>query len=142
MSVHRAIGRASEALTLAALCACISVTDGGAAAVNMAGAWQYTGTQTAPGADITGVLTVSSQDGELIGGSVSWEERTGPGATRLLSGALSGRVIGVDDVDFDVLLGDGTRRHVGRITADTIRGTWFQAEGGLTGAFTAIRGDQ
>ena len=142
MRVHRAIRGVSEALILAALCACISVADGADAAVNMAGAWQYAGTQTAPGADITGVLTVSSQDGELIGGSVSWEERTSPGVTRLLSGALSGRVIGVDDIDFDVLLGDGTRRHVGRIIADTIRGTWFQAEGGLTGAFTAIRGDQ
>ncbi|HKS06298.1 MAG TPA: hypothetical protein VJR92_08310 [Gemmatimonadaceae bacterium] len=122
--------------------ACIDVTDGGAAAVNMSGAWEYTATQTSPSADLTGVLTVSSQDGELLGGSVSWEERTGPGTTRLLSGAVSGRLIGTDDVDFDVLLSEGTRRHVGRLVADTIRGTWVQIGSGTSGEFVAVRGDQ
>jgi hypothetical protein len=122
--------------------ACIDVTDGGAAAVNLSGAWEYTGTQIAPSADLSGVLTVSSQDGELIGGSVSWEERTGPGTTRLISGALSGRLIGTEDVDFDVLLSEGTRRHVGRLTADTIRGTWVQVGSGVSGAFVVVRGDQ
>lgn len=124
---------------LAGAAACISTTDNSGPAPDITGAWSYTGTQAAPSADLTGVVTIAAQDGELIGGSATWEESSSGGMVRLIGGQLSGRVIGTADVDFDVLLSDGTRRHVARLTADTMRGSWVQAPGGLTGQFTAVR---
>lgn len=128
--------------SLAGAVACISTTDNSGPAANVAGVWSYAGTQAAPTADLTGVVTVAAQDGELIVGSATWEENRSGGMVRTIGGSLNGRVIGATDIDFDVQLLDGTRRHVARLTADTMRGTWVQSPGGLTGQFTAVRGPQ
>ena len=52
---------------------------------------------------------------------------------------MSGRVIGEQDVDFDIMLEGVSRRHVGRIRADTIDGSWVQFGNGRSGSFRAVR---
>jgi hypothetical protein len=104
------------------------------------GEWEFTGTQTAPQATMTGSLTIQTQSGDLITGSAGWDERDGFGVVRSTGGPVSGRVIGQQDVDFDIVTDDGvTRRHVGRIRADTMDGSWVQFGDGRTGSFRAVR---
>lgn len=103
------------------------------------GEWEFTGTQSAPQATMTGYLTIQSQNGDLITGTAGWDERDGFGVVRSAGGVVSGRVIGAQDVDFDITLEGVSRRHVGRIRADTIDGSWVQFGDGRTGSFRAVR---
>ncbi len=104
------------------------------------GAWEFTGTQAAPSATLEGQLTISAQDGDLIAGTAGWDERDAVGVVRPAAGPISGRVIGDSDVDFDVTIGGVTRRHVGRLLADTMSGNWVQVSDGRSGSFRAVRG--
>ncbi len=103
------------------------------------GSWRLVGTQRAPSAAMEGLLVVEAQEGDLISGRASWEERDAMGIVRQEGGALSGRVVGSQDVDFDVSASGVTRRHVGRLRADTIEGSWIQISDGRTGTFRAVR---
>lgn len=104
------------------------------------GTWTLTGTQSAPSATLDGQLTVSAQDGDQISGSAGWQERDAAGMLRPDGGPMSGRVIGETDVDFDITVGGIARRHVGRIRADTIEGSWVQVSDGRSGTFRLVRG--
>lgn len=127
-------------VTLGLLTACTLPGEPEADAVLVRGEWEYTGTQAAPQATLTGFLTIQSQSGDLITGTAGWDERDGFGVVRSAGGAVSGRVIGEQDVDFDVRLGEGVVvRHVGRIRADTMDGSWVQVLEGRTGSFRAVR---
>jgi len=136
VNVRRAILLALGAATIG----CLEPAGPAAAAADLRGTWRFTAAQDAPSLQLTGSLVIASQQGDLITGSISWEERDPSGATRLEGGAVTGRVIEQSDVDFDVLLGGGTRRHVARLLADTMSGSWLQVGGGGRGEFRAVRG--
>ena len=105
----------------------------------MRGTWQYSGQQSEPSLQLTGTLVIAFQDGALLTGSLSWEERDGSGGTRLQAGAVSGRVIERSDIDFDVFVADRTRRHVARLGDGSMNGAWVQIETGRSGQFVAVR---
>lgn len=126
--------------TLSLLAGCSLPGEPAAGSTVVRGQWAFTGTQAAPQATMTGYLTIRSQSGDLISGTAGWDERDGFGVVRSAGGSVSGRVIGEQDVDFDILLEGVVRRHVGRIRADTIDGSWVQFSDGRTGSFRAVRG--
>lgn len=107
----------------------------------MRGSWAYSGTQATPTLELVGTLVVSTQSGREITGSLTWEERDGLGGVQLRSAPISGRVIGMEDTDFDALALDATRRHVARISAngDTIEGIWIATAISRNGGFKAVR---
>lgn len=120
--------------------ACASTTDPSTDVADLRGTWQYNGEQTAPALTMVGTLVIEAQQGALVTGRISWEEAAVGGGTRVDGGAVTGRVIDRSDVDFDVFLPGGERRHVARLTADTMRGAWVQLSSGRSGEFVAVRG--
>jgi hypothetical protein len=128
---------ASLALLTLAGCALPTGTERDAADVR--GEWEFTAEQVAPALTIEGVLRVERQDGDLIVGTASWEERDALGVVRLGGGAVTGRVIGETDVDFDILVGAVARRHVARLAADTMAGSWVQPGSTASGSWRAVR---
>lgn len=120
--------------------ACAAATDPSTDVADLRGTWQYSGEQTAPALTMVGTLVIEAQQGDLLTGRISWEEQAVGGGTRVDGGAVTGRVIDRSDVDFDVFLPGGERRHVARLTADTMRGAWVQLSSGRSGEFLAVRG--
>lgn len=127
-------------LAALALGACAMPTDSSGDVADVRGAWAFTGQQVTPSVQLTGTLTITGQDGDLVTGTLTWEERDALGVSRLDGGPVSGRVIERGDVDFDLIRTTGTRRHVARLSADTMEGSWVQIQGGLSGSFRAVRG--
>jgi hypothetical protein len=122
------------------LAACDSPTSNDTGVTNVIGSWQYLATQAVPALEIEGALQITDQDGRFFSGSAAFTETDVQGTTRTRGGALSGRVIGGGVVDFDVHIDLQTRRHVARIIADSITGTWSaQGAAGLSGPFSARR---
>ncbi len=120
--------------------ACAFATDPDQTVADVRGTWQYSGAQSAPALVLTGTLSISTQQGEVVGGQLSWQEPDGSGGTANRGGAVSGRVIETTDVDFDVLAPGVTRRHVGRLVGDSIKGAWIETSTGKSGDFVAVRG--
>lgn len=120
--------------------ACTMSTEASTDVADLRGSWHFTGDQTAPALSMDGTLVIESQQGDLVSGRLSWQEQVVGGGTRLDGGPVTGRVIDRSDVDFDVLMAGGERRHVGRLSADTMRGAWVQVTTGSSGAFVAVRG--
>jgi hypothetical protein len=120
--------------------ACDSPTSNDDVGVNVLGSWQYLATQAVPALEIEGALQITEQDGRFFSGTAAFTETDVQGTKRTRGGALSGRVIGDDVVDFDVHIDVQTRRHVARIVADSVGGTWSAAGvAGLSGPFSARR---
>lgn len=119
---------------------CAFATDPAAEVADVRGTWTYSGEQAAPALVLTGTLSISAQQGEVLSGQLSWQEPDGSGGTANRGGAVSGRVIETTDVDFDVLVPGVTRRHVGRLVGDSIKGAWIETASGKSGAFVAVRG--
>ena len=107
---------------------------------DLEGTWQYSGDQAAPSLTLGGTLLIQSQSGDVVSGQLSWVEADGLGGSLSRGGAVSGLVIETTDVDFDVILPGGNRRHVGSIAGDTIRGAWLEVVSGKSGTFLAVRG--
>lgn len=135
-----------RALTLCAtLCATLVVaacdlsTEPTGPVADVRGTWRYVGTQSAPALQLEGTLVVTQQRGDIISGSVTWEERDGLGDVQVKGGQMTGRVIGLEDIDFDVLLPEGDRRHVARVSGDSIDGVWAAVSAGRSGDFRASR---
>jgi hypothetical protein len=106
---------------------------------DLVGEWELTGSQASPAFAYVGTLEITGQDGETIVGQASWTEPDGMGGSLASGGPLNGLVIGTTDVDFDLEVEGGDRRHVGRIHSDTISGVWLQSPGGKTGEFRLVR---
>jgi hypothetical protein len=105
------------------------------------GSWTYRATQTSPtAASLGGVLEITSQCGGTIGGTLDVTEVDAQGASRRLTGAVSGAVAD-SGVDFDAYLDTTPRRHVGTVRGDSLRGTWLEPGDAatLSGSFTAAR---
>jgi hypothetical protein len=107
-------------------------------AADVRGTWEFVGTQVSPDLDLDGSFSITSQDGQSIAGTASWDE-TGVGGIVMVGGPLAGRAIGQDDVDFDVTLASGSRRFVARLSADTMSGAWVQVSTSTNGTFRAVR---
>lgn len=125
--------------------ACSASTEPGRPGVPIVGAWRFSGRQLAPAdGELTGTLSVASQAGATIAGSLNVVETDGRGGQRRTAGAFAGRTIDSTTVDFDVSLSGATRRHVGRVVRDSMTGTWIEqsALGGAptaSGSFVAVR---
>lgn len=109
---------------------------------NVRGVWSYAATQVSPALTLSGTLNVSQQSLDVIEGGLSWSEADGVNAPVFRSGSMAGLVIGETDVDFEVAVDAGSRRHLARISAngDTLVGVWVGTTGSGGGPFTAIRG--
>ena len=117
--------------------ACDSPT-GEATGIDMRGTWDYFADQTAPALDIEGVLTITEQNGTFFTGTAALTEIDVQGTRRTRAGAISGSFIGNAVVDFDIHIDAQSRRHVGRITADSTNGTW-SASSPLNGNYRAVK---
>jgi hypothetical protein len=119
-------------------CALGTEAEGPFAAVG--GTWAYTGSQTAPALILNGTMSITQQSGGEISGSLTWTERDALDNLQLRGAQITGRVIGLEDTDFDVLLPEA-RRHVARISTngDTIDGVWASVSSGRSGTFRATR---
>lgn len=125
--------------------ACLGSTDPGKMGVPVLGTWSYTATQGSPSAaQLSGALAFSSQTGAQISGTLDVVETGVGGLQRRLAGPVSGRTVDSTTVDFDMLLGAVSRRHVGQVRGDSITGTWVETpvDGGVpsaSGSFRAAR---
>lgn len=135
----RAWGRGATTVVLVVATACSFATGPSGAVADVRGTWHYSGDQAAPALTLDGTMIINSQALDLVSGQVSWTEQEVGGGTRVDGGPVSGRVIEQSDVDFDVLRSGTERRHVGRITGDTIRGAWVELSSGRSGNFLAVK---
>jgi hypothetical protein len=138
--------RQVPSLALAALAlACTSPASPcgtGPAPVDLVGSWHYEGTQSSPTtATLIGTLTITSQSGQDFYGTLDVTETDGSGP-RPLSGVVTGCAVDATSVDFDAFL-PGARRHLGTVTADSIKGTWVESGMGgppsASGSFESAR---
>lgn len=129
----------------AAVAGCVATTDPEpAGTVPIAGTWSYTGLQSGSPLQLTGALDVVSRSTVSFIGSADLIEGAGGAAQRRLTGPVAGRFTQGAVVEFDLTLGVLLRRHVARLVADTIAGSWFELAGtdaaiGATGSFRAVR---
>lgn len=113
--------------------------------VPVVGTWSYVAAQGSPtAAQLNGALSFSGQTGAQISGTLDVIEVGAGGQQRRISGPISGRTVDSTTLDFDLLLGTVTRRHVGQVRGDSLTGTWVEApvDGGLpsaSGTFRASR---
>jgi hypothetical protein len=146
-SSRRALQWIERITTIAALgvMACLGSTDPGTMGVAVLGTWSYTATQGSPSAaQLSGALAFSGQTGAQISGTLDVVETGVGGLQRRLAGPVSGRTVDSTTVDFDMLLGTVSRRHVGQVRGDSITGTWVETpvDGGVpsaSGSFRASR---
>jgi hypothetical protein len=133
------LGAAALLVWLAAACA--SPSGPAAAELDVRGAWAYTASQGAPPATLVGTLTFEQQRGGDFSGRLDVREIDAAGVQRERAGGTTGRAVDGATLDFDAFLTPSPRRHVGRITGDTMSGTWVEpaTNGVLTGAFRAVR---
>ena len=127
------------AATLAGLACGATATDSGPPPVALLGKWTYTGIETSSTITISGTLTVSSQSGKSLTGSVAWTQDDGVGGTTPLSGPVTGQALDSTSVTFDAFLASATRHHLGTVKADTIFGTWVDLTTGGPGASGTFR---
>ena len=132
-------------MLFAALSGCTASTDPGRPGVPVVGSWRFTGRQLSPAdGELSGTLSVSSQSGATIAGSLDVVETDGRGGQRRSAGPFVGRTLDSTTVDFDVTLSGATRRHVGQVARDSMTGTWIEQSllGGAptaSGSFVAVR---
>jgi hypothetical protein len=133
--------RAFWGVVLAALLGgCGSLTDQGSVDVNLVGTWHYMAAQTT-GSRVTydGTLTITQQQGRTFAGGLDAQAVVPQGNVLRVNGVVSGRIPSSSSVDFDLQFPDDTRRHVGSIAGDTIKGSWASADLSVLGGFTAVR---
>ena len=129
---------AAAAMVAAAMIGCALPTGGDGPVANLAGAWDYLGTQEAPALTLEGTLTLT-QNRANVNGALSWSERDAFGNVELRGGQVIGVVLGLHDVDFDVTQAGDDRRHVARVDTDTIEGVWASLNSSASGVFRAVR---
>lgn len=96
---------------------------------DLRGRWRYDGVQVEPLVTLQGTLTITTQSGGTVRGTLEVEERDRLGGVLGRTGLVTGRVSGTG-VDLDVVLGGGvSRRHLGAVEGDSIAGAWVQGDG-------------
>jgi hypothetical protein len=128
------------AVLVTAVYGCGSMTDQGPIDVNLVGNWHYVAAQTT-GNRVTydGTLMITQQQGRTFAGGLDAQAVVPQGNILRVNGVVSGRVPSNSSVDFDLQFPDDSRRHVGSIVGDTIKGSWASADLSLLGGFTAVR---
>ena len=111
-------------LILAMLAACDSPVDNGVTGVDMRGVWSYSGIQESPALTVVGTLHVEQQNGREFSGTAAFSETDVQGTQTNRTGQLSGRVVGMEAVDFDIFVDESPRRHVAAIRGDSMYGIW------------------
>jgi len=141
-SVWRHVGVGTVTIAALGLSACTLATEAEGPFANVVGSWRYTGSQAAPALSFDGTMSILQQSGGEISGSLTWTERDALDNLQLRGAQVAGRVIGLEDTDFDVVIPEANRRHVARISAngDTVDGVWASVTSGRSGTFRAIRG--
>lgn len=107
--------------------ACLRSTEPQPSLLALSGSWNYTGVQSGPVREtLSGTLTISRESGSSFQGRLDIVAVNGQtGQSRSFGGLVSGSESGADVIDFDADLEATPHRHVGRIVADTITGTWI-----------------
>ena len=144
-SPRRSLRVALLTAAMAMVAGCAATTDPEpAGTVPIAGTWSYTGLQSASPLQLSGAVDIVSRSAISFNGSADLTEGAGGAAQRRLTGPIAGRLTQGTVVEFDITLGALQRRHVARLVADTIAGSWFEFAGtdaaiGATGSFRAVR---
>lgn len=108
--------------------ACATPVDTGPSPIDLVGSWTYAGLD-ASRLQLAGTFVVGKQTGRTFAGRAELTQRTPGGAVSILSGGVAGRVVDAAAVDFDVAVDQaGTRHHLGRLSGDSISGTWVEAD--------------
>ncbi|HUQ99721.1 MAG TPA: hypothetical protein VM166_09725 [Gemmatimonadaceae bacterium] len=125
----------------ASLSGCLRSTEAQPSLLQLDGSWTYTGVQTAPVPEnLTGTLVISGGSGASFQGTLALVGRNPQtNQQRSLTGFVSGVSRSSNVVDFDFDVETVSRRHVGEIVADTIKGTWVGSADGTSGTFRAER---
>jgi hypothetical protein len=137
--------RLSAFLVMAvAVAACVPPTTEPAGVTPLEGLWDLNGqSASGSGGAVQGTWTVRSTSAVGFAGSYDVIEATSGGGQRRLTGAVTGRMVSATTTEFDVIVIGSTRRHIGTLRADTVRGSWFDvSQSGAveaTGSFRAIR---
>ena len=131
-------------VTLVSLSACLQpkVTDVGSVSLN--GRWQYSAVQNdGTGSTLRGTLMISQQSSASFQGSLDVTETSGAtGEVRAMAGAVAGAASATTAIEFDAFLETAGRRHVARLSGDTLTGTWLRLSSqgvSASGTFTAVR---
>ena len=120
--------------------ACASPVDQSQGGPDVLGAWSYSASQASPAAQLNGTLTVVRQEGASFDARLEVQERDAQGNVRNWSAVVSGRTVGADVIDFDVYADALARRHVGKVSGDSITGTWAQLDAApRSGSFKSRR---
>lgn len=142
---HARRGGVAALLYAAIASGCGGLTETGRPGVPVIGTWRYAAQQDAPArADLQGALAIGEQSGARITGALDVVETDVRGQQRRLAGPMVGQSADSTTLDFDVTLGTGTRRHVGRVRGDSLTGSWIEqpVAGGAptaSGSFRAAR---
>ncbi len=141
MNTSRGPSLAAAVLTAAFLTAGCRAPTACAAPVPpvLLGSWTYSATQTNPSATLSGIVQITSQCGQELGGALSGSIVDVNGS-RPFTGTISGVVVDTT-VDFDAFLSvdAAARRHVGIVRNDSLNGYWFSVagSGSPSGSFTS-----
>lgn len=108
------------------------------------GQWDISGqAASGSGGAFQGTWTVKSTTATAYAGSYDILESVTPGGQRRLTGPVSGRMANASTTEFDVLSSGSSRRHVGVLQGDTVRGNWFDvSQSGAveaSGTFRAVK---
>jgi hypothetical protein len=108
------------------------------------GQWDYTASQTNPQLAMFGTLTITSQNGNEITGSIEYLEYDAASISRHRVEMFTGRIRGNVTVTIDAGAPDGIRRHTGVLLNDSIGGDFQRPDNGngpSSGSFGARRRD-
>lgn len=132
------------ACATALLCSCLTTPVEPAGAVPVAGTWQYRAfTDGGSPSTATGSLVLSSVNAVRYQGTLVVVETGVDGVAVRASGAVNGRLVEGQIVDFTVALPGAARTHVGSLKGDTITGRWMVSDAtgmvSRSGRFDAVR---
>ena len=124
--------------------ACLPAATEAGGVTPLEGRWDISGTGAGGvTAAFQGSWTVKSVSVSTFSGSVDVLETSSAVGQRRLSGPITGRMASASATEFDLVLGNVSRRHVGTVQGDTVRGNWFDVNGGgsieASGTFRAVR---
>ena len=114
---------------LVALASCRAVSDVGASALDLSGAWNYIATASSSAVTLSGTMTLSQTagGGSSFSGGLDASQMDARGQVSRVVAIVSGRAIDSSRVEFDLILDASARRHhSGIVAGDSVSGTWLE----------------
>jgi hypothetical protein len=108
-----------------------------AAALDLRGTWTYAAEAVSPVRQrLVGAVRVDDGPSCTVAGvaDITTTDLSTGVVSPPVRGAVSGRVADPTTVDFDLVLLLSSRRHLGTVTRDSIFGSWFATNDGVSGA--------